>query len=337
MAIKPLNIFYKEPDPDRWFKYDRYLRSVIRYLIRGKQRPGGVMLIALSLMKGLDKLGIPYRFNDFAHIRKHPDEIACIIGKPHLLFERSWINPVIFGAGVFAHPIDHPDLFSKYPNVKRFLVPGDWMKKMCEPYYGDKVLAWPAGIDTDHWSPSWNADKEFDFLIYDKRGKTDLPAQKFMHTILSEFAKKQLKHQLINYGDYSPAELKTKLANSKAVLFLSRHETQGQAYQQVLSTNTPILAWDKGGYWQDPAYFPYKVKYEPVSAVPYWDERCGLKFSEIEEFPLKLTQFLKNMPEYKPRQYILEQLTLEKSAQMYCNIVEQVRKECQQSPIPLSV
>ena len=70
--VRPLNIFYEEPDPDRWFKYDHYLRKIIRRILRGKQRPGGVMMIAINLMKGLDKIGIPYRFNDYNHIKKHP-------------------------------------------------------------------------------------------------------------------------------------------------------------------------------------------------------------------------------------------------------------------------
>ncbi|HEY5327351.1 MAG TPA: hypothetical protein VIJ27_10155, partial [Mucilaginibacter sp.] len=135
-SAKPLNLFYEEPDRDRWFKYDRYPRKIIRRIIRGKQRPGGVMTIAINLMKGLDKIGVPYRFNDYNYIRKHPGEIACIIGKPHLLFEKKWRNPVILGAGIYSHPVDCPDLFERYPNVKRFLVPGEWMREMCGPYYG---------------------------------------------------------------------------------------------------------------------------------------------------------------------------------------------------------
>ena len=156
--VKPLNLFYEEPDPDRWFVYDRYPRRFIRRLVRGKERPGGVMMIAINLIRGLDEIGVPYRFNDYSYIRKHPEEIACIIGKPQVLFDKKWQNPVIFGAGIYSHPIECPNLFELYPNVKRFLVPGEWMHKMCEPYYGDKVLAWPVGIDTDQWKPGGDGE-----------------------------------------------------------------------------------------------------------------------------------------------------------------------------------
>ncbi|MDB5086970.1 MAG: glycosyltransferase, partial [Mucilaginibacter sp.] len=125
-------------------------------------------MIVISLLKGLDKLGIPYRYNDYRYIRKHRDEIACIIGMPQILFTKNWQNPVILGAGIFSHPLECPDLFTRYPTVKRILVPGKWMREMFEPYYHEKVIAWPAGIDTERWSPEIKKKPEIDFLIYDK-------------------------------------------------------------------------------------------------------------------------------------------------------------------------
>src|SRR6185437_5918112 len=325
--VKPLNLFYGEPDPDRWIKYDRYPRRLVRRLIRGKQRPGGVMTIAINLMKGLDKIAAPYRFNDYSYIKKHPGEIACIIGKPHLLFEREWRNPVILGAGVYSHPLDCPDLFERYPNVKRFLVPGGWMRKMCEPWYGEKVLAWPVGIDTDHWQP-YGGDKRFDFLIYDKIRWEHLQQEtELINPVITALDEQGLSYQFIRYGNYSHQELTDKLKTSKAVIFLCEHETQGLAYQQILATNTPILAWDRGGYWQDRAYYPGNVQYEPVSSVPYWDQRCGLRFTDAADFEGKLRIFLTGLDDFKPREYILENLTLEICAEKYLQIYRQVEKE----------
>jgi hypothetical protein len=324
---KPLNIFYEEPDPDRWVKFDRYPRKLIRNLIRGRQRPGGVMMVALNLMRGLDRIGIPYRFNDYSYIKKHPDEIACIIGKPHLLTEKKWTNPMIFGAGVYSHPVDYPNLFIKHPNVKRFLVPGEWMQKMCEPYYGSKVLAWPTGIDIAEWQPLTGL-KASDFLIYDKiRWEYEKYTGELLNPILEVLNKHNFSHQYIKYGQYTHIELKDKLSKSKAVIFLCEHETQGLAYQQILATNTPILAWDRGGYWQDPEYYPAKVKYQPVSSVPYWDDRCGLKFKDNADFEAKMIDFIKRLTEFTPRDYIAENLTLEVCVEKYMAIYRQVEKE----------
>ena len=326
---RPINLFYQEPDPDRWFKYDRYPRKIIRRLVRGKQRPGGVAIVAINLMKGLDKLGIPYRLNDFKYIQKHPEEIACIIGKPQVLFDREWKSPVLLGAGIYSHPIECPDLFTKYPGVKRILVPGDWMKDMFEPYYHEQVVAWPVGIDTDKWSEGMREDPKFDFLIYDKvRWEHDKYEKELITPICQTLDKRSLSYQFIRYGNYKPHELSEKLKHARAVIFLCEHETQGLAYQQILATNTPMLAWDRGGYWQDPYYYP-EIKFGPVSSVPYWDDRCGHRFSAMGDFALALDTFLANIDSFSPRAYILENLTLEKCAQAYIDIYNLVASEMQ--------
>lgn len=285
-------------------------------------------MIAVSLMKGLDKLNVPYRFNDYNYIKKHPEEIACIIGMPFILFEKKWINPVILGAGIYSHAIECPDLFKKYPNVKRCLVPGEWMRKMFEPYYGDKVLAWPVGIDTDVWSPAIKETPECDFLIYDKiRWKHDQYHGELIDPLCQLLDKQGLSYQFIRYGNYSHPELISKLKKAKSVIFLCEHETQGFAYQQILATGTPILAWERGGYWQDPYYYPHKVKFEPVSTVPYWDERCGLKFTGIDDFEAQLLNFNALHSSFSPREYIEDNLTLEKCAEKYIEIYNQVLNE----------
>ena len=322
--IKPLNLFYEEPDADRWFKYDRYPRKIIRRLLRGKERPGGVMMIAINLMKGLDKLGIRYRFNDYSYIKKHPEEVACIIGKPQVLYDDPWSNPILFGAGVYSHPIECPDLFERYPNVKRFLVPGEWMRQMCEPYYGDRVTAWPVGIDTDYWKPL-PGDKTVDFLIYDKiRWDRDQQTINLVNPITHILDNHNLSYRFIKYGSYNHDDLVAMLSISKAVIFLCEHETQGSAYQQILATNTPILAWDRAGHWQDPYYYPHKVQFEPVSSVPYWDKRCGIKFTDRTDFELNLKSFMADINTFMPREYILENLTIEGCALQYLQIYNEV-------------
>lgn len=320
-----LNLFYEEPDPDRWFKFDRYPRKVLRTIIRGTPRPGGPQIVALNLMKGLEKMGVPYRLNDYKYIREHTDEIACIIGKPHLLFKREWKNPVIFGAAVYSHPIEHPDLFSKYPNIKRILVPGNWICEMFKPYYGNKVVAWPTGIDTESWTPVGQSPR-YDFLIYNKIDHLAY-RDSLLKPILSILEKKGLSYQLITYGTYNQEELKTKLALCRSAIFLSRSETQGFAYQQILATDTPVLAWDKNEYWEDPSYYPHKVKYQPVSAVPYWDDRCGLKFRGMNDFGDQLERFLNTLGNFKPRDFIMENLTLERCAEKYIKIYNEVLEE----------
>jgi glycosyltransferase involved in cell wall biosynthesis len=325
--MKPICIFYEEPDPDRWLPFDRYPRQLIRRIIRGKNRPGGQAMVAINLMKGLKKINYPFRFNDYRYLKKHPEELACIVGKSHIIFEKKIAdNPILFGAAVFSHPIDCPDLFKKYSNVKAMLVPGAWMEEMWRPYYGKKVITWPVGIDTEKWTNGTN-DKKIDFLIYDKIRweHTEFQAE-LIDPILETLKGKGLLFEIIRYGKYEPEEYQAKLNRCKAMIFLCEHETQGLAYQQALSCNVPVMAWDRGGYWQDPSYYPEKVKFQHVSSVPYWDERCGMKFKDLDEFYTKIDDFLKRLLDnnFEPRSYILEYLTLEKCAQKYVDIVNSI-------------
>jgi hypothetical protein len=279
-------------------------------------------MVFLNLLKGLDKLGVSYRVNDFSYIKKNPQALACIIGKPEVLLDRKWKNPVLFGASVFSHPFEYPNLIQHYP-IKKVLVPGEWMRKMFEPYYGKSVTAWPVGIDTQYWKPL-GVSKDIDLLIYDKiRWQHDTYERDLLTPICHLLYKRKMKVEQIRYGFYKPEELYQKVQRAKAVIFLCEHETQGLAYQQMLSTNVPIFAWERGGYWQDPLYYPDKVQFREVSSVPYWDERCGMKFSDLVDFNEKFEGFWQNIEAgcYMPREYILENLTLEKCAQQYLEIV----------------
>jgi glycosyltransferase involved in cell wall biosynthesis len=323
-----LNLFYDEADPDRWLRWDRYPRRVLRRLIRGKPRPGGQTRVFLNLCAGLDRLGVDYRVNDYRHVQRHSDELACIIGRPHVLDLIPWCNPILFGAAVYSHSLEDPELLHRLP-VRRILVPGEWMRKMCMAHWGDFVAAWPVGIDTETWRPKLNTPKNFDFLIYDKvRWNHDHYEAELIQPIRDELLKIGMKIAEIRYGFYKEEDFARILQRCKAMIFLCEHETQGIAYQQALACGVPILAWDRGGFWQDPAFYPHKVQFQSVSSVPYWDQRCGFKFENLSQFSDRLTSFLEKQASggFSSRDYILENLTLEKSAKHYVEHVEQCLK-----------
>lgn len=323
-----LNLFYGEVyGGDRWLPFDSYPRMVVRRLVRGRPRLGGHMKTFLNLRAGLEKIGVSYRVNDYRHARKRPDEPVCIIGRPHMLDKVKWKNPIIFGPVTYSHPTDDPNLLKRLP-VRRILVYGDWMWRMCEADWGEIVYVCPVGIDTETWHPAAAGSKDIDVLLYDKiRWERDRVQRELIEPIVTRLAAKNLRVAIIRYGFYREEEFRRLLARSKAMVFLCEHETQGIAYQQSLSCGVPILAWDRGGYWQDPAYYPHKVQYFPVSSVPYWDDRCGVKFKDADELPVKLDSFLERIAanDFAPRDYILENLTLEACARRYVGHVEEVR------------
>lgn len=324
-----LNLFYEEPEPDRWLPYDRYARRAVRRIVRGRPRPGGVARWFLNLRAGLDRLGVEYRVNDYRFLRHSAGAWACVIGKPHVIDKIPGGHPIIYGPGVGSHPLEN-DFWGR-ADIRLMLISCGWFKAMYDRdlRYPVPTAVWPAGIDTDRWGPRAADNKATDVLIYDKvRWEHDHFEVEMIRPIRDELQRRGLSFREVRYGFYREEDFQDLLKRSRAMIFLCEHETQGFAYLQTLSCGVPILAWDRGGYWQDPAYYPHEVQFAPVSSVPYWDPRCGVRFKDVDEFPERLNEFWSRVQAetLRPRDYILENLTLEKCAQQYVQLCEQAAK-----------
>jgi hypothetical protein len=319
-----LRLFYEEPDDDRWLPFDRYPRRVVRRLARGRPQVGGQKRMFLNLCAGLDRIGVAYRLNDYGWAKRNPAALACVVGKPQVLDKIEWKNPLLFGAAVFSHPSEDPHLFDRLP-VKKVLVPCDWMKEMWKPVWDTPVAIWPVGIDADLWRPGGR--KSCDVLLYDKvRWERHLCESSLIEPIRRTLRQSGKSFCEIRYGCYREEDFRSALADCRTMIFLCEHETQGIAYQQALSCGVPILAWDRGGFCQDPALYPHRVKFAPVSSVPYWDGCCGATFASIEQFDDAWREFWDRYRsgQYNPRSYILENLTLERCAHRYLQYVRSV-------------
>lgn len=315
-----ISLFYEEPDPDRWLPGDRYPRRLLRRVARGPRRPGGQERVFLNLCAGLDHLGVPYTVNCYHQARREPALPVGIIGKSHVLDRQPWRNPILFGASVMSHPLADPGLLTRLPTLRRILVPGEWMRRMCEPHWGGLVHSWPVGIDTATWTPAPAAEHDLDVLLYDKvRWEHDRYERDLIGPVRTHLAARGLRVAELRYGFYHEENFAALLRRCRAMIFLCEHETQGLAYQQALACGIPILAWDRGGCWQDPEYFPNRVRFSPVSSVPYWDASCGETFADSAIFPVAFDAFWTNLAtgRYHPRDYILANLTLERCAQAY--------------------
>jgi hypothetical protein len=329
-----LNLFYEDKD-DRWFAGDRHLRRMVRRMLFGEPRMSGQQRVFLNLCAGLDRLGIRYRINDYSYIEQHPEELACIIGRTFLLDKFKWKNPILLGVAAHNHPLDDPELFNRLP-VKKVLVPGDWYANMYRPHWPD-TEAWPVGIETDLWMPSRAQDKTVDVLLYDKiHWDRDRLAPGLIEPIREQLRREGHSFTELRYGSYREEEYQEALARSRTMIFLCHNESQGIAYQQALSCGVPVFAWDPGGPWKDPDYFPHRVTFEPVSSVPYWDKRCGMKFTDRATFEAGWRDFWTGSATglFDPRGYVLGNLTLEQRALQYYEIALGVMQRHRASAVP---
>lgn len=325
MSAAPLHLFYAEPDPDRWLPGDRWPRALVRRLVRGAPQPGGMMRYFLNLRAGLDALGAAYRVNDLRSLRRHPDAVASVIGKHDVVATIPADHPVAFGPAVPSHPAEQPELFRR-PNLRLTVLSSAWHEALYRAAGAARTAVWAAGIDTAHWCPPAVAPaaSPVHVLLYDKiRWERDAAEPALLAPVRAELARRGCTVHTLRYGAYEEADFRALLGHVHAMVFLCEHETQGFAYLQALSAGVPLLAWDRGGAWRDPQAAALGVDFGSVSSVPYWDERCGVKFADAAGFPGALDRLLDGLAarRFAPRAFIEENFRLADCARRYVDLI----------------
>jgi glycosyltransferase involved in cell wall biosynthesis len=319
-----LCLYYRpEPERDRWLPGDRFIRPLARRLIRGPRRAGGLDKVFINLRLGLDRLGIAYKINPpFRRLQKE-DRVAILGRGRHCLEGYAQPNPIVAGIGLMTHPSEWPTLCDDYP-VVRYLQHSAWCDTVYRRYFGNRCSIWPVGIDTDRWRPADPDKKNVDFLLYDKiHWERDARETDLLSPIRAALAQGGLTCETLRYGHYTPDAFRTALARCRAMIFLSAHESQGIAVQEAMASGVPILAWDPGTV-QDPERFRWGEPVIPATSVPYFDARCGLRFLNQAEFSAQLPEFCAGLKagRFAPRDYILENLTLEICSRHFVEIVD---------------
>jgi hypothetical protein len=183
------------------------------------------------------------------------------------------------------------------------------------------------GIDTDRWAPSaGESRKTIDVVVYEKLFRERERHQvELVEPMMADLRRRGLSVYYLRYGSYRERELMALSQTTRSMIYLSPHETQGIAVEQMLSANVPVMAWDPGGDWQSLEYLLRGVRYRPVTTVPYWDERCGEKFTSAADFSDAFSRFWRGVETeaFAPRQMILDKgLTLEAAAQAYVALAD---------------
>ncbi len=321
-----INLYYRTPPPQkRWVPGDQYLIPILQRLIRGR-KTGGIKKVFVNLCKGFDQLQINYTVNlNFKEIKAN-EPVIVLGNSDYALQGYQQSNLIIAGIGLMTHPAQWPNLFAEHP-VATYLQHSDWTKDIYTPYFGQNNCGlWPAGIDTGHWKPA-KKTKKYDFLIYNKI-MWDKPQmnEKLKLPIIRKLEEAGLSYREITYGSYSEKQYRRLLNESSAMIFLCEHESQGFACCEALSMNVPVLAWNQG-LWLDPNRFSYGENNPvPATSVPFFDDRCGEKFTDLDSFYHVFDAFYAKVLKggFSSRSYILENLTLKKSAQKMLDIVSQI-------------
>ena len=85
---------------------------------------------------------------------------------------------------------------------------------------------------------------------------------------------------------------------------------------RIMSMGVPIIAWDIKE-WLDQGE-AYRV---PATSIPYWDERCGEVFFNIDELEETFSKFYATIDEYDPKAFVKDNLSFECSVKTLLNIL----------------
>lgn len=317
------------PDQPRWIPFDQYPRALVRALLRPIRGtpPMGLSKWCGNLCLGLDRIGHPYRLHRKPDLPPGDDILGILNGSIDQIRPVAVKRRCVIGVGGINYPDEWPTLFTDSRAVFH-LQNCEWAAALYYPAYGERERTCVVGIDTDTYAPRPTVAKEFDFLIYNKvRWPGELPEPDLYQRCLAELDRRRLSYVEVRYGRYPGGKegaYHDLVARSRAMLFLCENETQGIAYNEALSMDVPILAWNPG-CWLDPTRHAHHLSHCHASSVPYWDDRCGEQFVRLEELSPVLDRFLDRQRRggYRPRDFALETFDLGRCARHYVALLRE--------------
>ena len=198
-----------------------------------------------------------------------------------------------------------------------YIQPSEWAAKVWEtnPLCANiRIAPLPFGVDTEKFKEEIPLNERNHIFIY---FKTRHPA--LLNFIKSFLNSKNLNFEIFNYDTrYDENSFISFLKKSKFGIWIGRHESQGFALEEALSCNVPLLVWDVKSMNEEHGYNYPDI---PATCIPYWDERCGEHFYNSNELETIFEKFLNNISSYKPREYILENLSIEKCDKKFTELI----------------
>lgn len=271
-----------------------------------------------GLEKMLNELKIEHKFGNISEIDKydviyHPSQAIDTSKYPNKKF--------IFGPHFSTFPTDKLHGIKNVHNNSVYIQPSIWSKEVWEPHIKKinlpiKVISFP--VNMEKFKPDKKIEERDRIFIYFKRRN---PHELLL---LIDFCKKKnILPIVIDYvRKYEEEDYLDCLKNAKFGIILDAHESQGFAIEEALSCDVPLLVWNVKTMNQE-----YGSKYGAISctSVPYWDERCGEIFYDVNELEDTFKIFIEKLHTYEPRKYIKENLSVEKCGKKLESLIKDIK------------
>ena len=270
-----------------------------------------------NVLKGFDEIGVKCVFNkpinEYKYNWIHDDQKAII--------EAGFVGKsVLVGPNTAVLPKDLPIFRRQLPKGSIYLHPSYWTIDIWN-YFGfneSELGSWPVGIDTNEFETIDRKDNTKVLLYFKQRDKNLLRETKAI------LKKLNFKYKLIHYGFYKEEDYKKSLKECKFGIWIGCSESQGIGLQEALATNLPLIVLEAVSLFDTIPIdsknyigydFPKELENIKTSTAPYFDDRCGIKIDNLQQLEKSIAFMLNNIREYKPRDYIVENLSLKKSAE----------------------
>jgi len=260
-----------------------------------------------NLIKSLDQEKIEYAINEEKYEHNFLVQYDATAHEKHSMIEQ---DTTIIGPQVWMFDGYGQFLIENQNYYKKIIAPSEWVKNKFITKFNlpeDKLAVWPVGIEEF----SNTREPNYDCLIYFKRrDQSELDAvKKFL-------VSNGLSYRMVEYGTYGEDGFKQLVNSAKFCFLINGTESQGIAVQEIMSMGVPIIAWDIKE-WLDQGE-AYRV---PATSIPYWDERCGEVFFNIEELEVTFSKFYATLDQYDPKAFIKDNLSFECSVKTLLDIL----------------
>ena len=259
--------------------------------------------VTKSLVNGLQENNVKFNINPknkkdvfkYAIVLSGLDELNLAIK----LKEEKYINKLFAGPNICILPRDINYLFNN-KNIDRIITPSKWVSDSYEDEIIDnrkRIFEWPAGLDINYWKPKKKLIKDY-LIIYLKNDYTKKSISEYINYLMQN----NIKFKILKYGSYNTKKYLKLLRHSYMSVFFSKSESQGLAILQSWSVNVPTLILEN-------KKFVYKGKEIICDTAPYLSLHTGLKFSNLNDFKKNSKYIIKNINQFNPRNWVLNNLT----------------------------
>ena len=221
----------------------------------------------------------------------------------------------IFGPHFSVFPDNRLMYINNVHNNSIYIQPSEWVCKLWRSFNAENIIplksfAFP--VNTEQFN-NLGKEKSKVFIYYKSRKLKEL---EFIESFLTD---KNIEYQIFDYVKrYDENNYIRCLQESKYGIIVDAHESQGFAIEEALSCNVPLLVWNTRDMSQE-----YGGNYDKISCttIPYWDERCGEYFYEQNEFIETYDKFIEKLDTYKPREYVLDNLSVEVCSERFKELI----------------